>query len=59
MQAMHADLNCEPKGSPRWQAQEESVTIKGGGSHQRKGGEGLKQIKKQTNKNLPLPSTYV
>lgn len=37
MQAMHADLNCEPKGSPRWQAQE-SVTIKGGGSHQKKGG---------------------
>lgn len=57
MQARHADLNCEPKGSPRQQAQE-SVTIQGGGSHQKKRvGGGVKQLKyKQTNKNLPLPS---
>lgn len=57
MQARHADLNCEPKGSPRRQAQE-SVTIQGGGSHQKKRvGGGVKQWKyKQTNKNLPLPS---
>lgn len=51
MQAMHADLNCEPKGSPRWQAQE-SVTIKGGGSHQKKeGGVGELKKKKKEKKN--------
>lgn len=48
MQAMHADLNCEPKGSPRWQAQE-SVTIKGGGSHQKKEG-GVGELKKKRKK---------
>lgn len=48
MQAMHADLNCEPKGSPRWQAQE-SVTIKGGGSHQKKEG-GVGELKKKKEK---------
>lgn len=66
MQAMHADLNCEPKGSPRWQAQE-SVTIKGGGSHQKKeGGVGelkkkkkKKTIKRQTNQTFPFPQPYV
>lgn len=58
MQALLTDLNYGPKGSPMWQAQEESVTIKGGGSHQKKRvGGGVKQLKyKQTNKNLPLPS---
>lgn len=39
----------------------ESVTLKGGGSHQKKrvGGGMEKQLKyKQTNKNLPLPSAF-
>lgn len=57
MQAMHADLNCEPKGSPRWQAKK-SVTIEGGGSHQKKGG-GVKKTKIQTNKTFPFPQPYV
>lgn len=61
MQAMHADLNCEPKGSPRWQAQEESQSpfrvveatkIKEWG----RDGKNNKNTNKQTNKNLPLPS---
>ena len=52
MQAMHADLNCEPKGSPRWQAQE-SVTIKGGGSHQKKEG-GVGELKKKKKKKKQL-----
>lgn len=61
MQALLTDLNYGPKGSPMWQAQEESVTIKGGGSHQKKrvGGR-VKQLKyKQTNTNLPFPLPYV
>lgn len=61
MQAMHADLNREPEGSPRWQAQE-SVTIKGGGSHQKKrgGGGGQKNTTKiQPNKPFPFPQPYV
>lgn len=57
MQAMHADLNHEPEGSPRWQAQE-SVTIKGGGSHQKKrvGGGDKKITQLKYNQTNPSPS---
>lgn len=58
MQAMHADLNCEPKGSPRWQAQEESPSplrvVKA--TKRKEWGRDGKTIKIQTNINLPLPS---
>lgn len=64
MQAMHADLNCEPKGRPRWQAQEESQSpfrvVEA--TKRKEWGRDGKTIKIQTNKQtktFPFPQPYV